>query len=158
MPMAFLNVHNKNSNTRKGGVIDLSNNDKELVELEIVAEIIHKLKTKYGEEKITLKSVHIILKEVLELVEDIRCNGRDKKKHVITIMTTLINDLVGDENERIVLISIIENKILENMIDLIVGASRGKININKGKHKENLVNLIAGLLDSLYKLGKCICH
>ena len=42
------------------------------------------------------------------------------------------------------------------MIDLIVEASRGKININKRKHKEKLVNLISGLLDSLCKLSNCI--
>ena len=172
MPMAFLNNNNNNNsnknNLRRGTnantgtsetdrdiIMDLSNNE-ELETLEIISEIIYKLKSKYGETKITNKSIHLILRETIELVDKIKCNGPQKKKHVITIMKTLISDLVEDENEKNLFISIIENEILENMIDLIIDASRGKININKRRTQKKIINLTTGILDTLFHLISCL--
>ena len=71
-------------------------------------------------------------------------------------MKTLINDLVDDESERLLFISIIENEILENMIDLIIDASRGKININKRRTQKKIINLTTGILDTLFHLISCL--
>jgi hypothetical protein len=146
---------NTSTNTDKDTIIDTSNNE-ELETLEIISEIIYNLKSKYGETRITKKSIHHILKETIELVDKIKCNGPQKKKHVITIMKTLINDLVDDENEKELFISIIENDILENMIDLIIDASRGKININKRRTQKKIINLTTGILDTLFHLISCL--
>ena len=67
-------------------VIDSSLNDLELN----IANIVIKLKEKFEIEKIKSDTIHILIKETLELVEEIKVNGSEKKEIVIAIIKELI--------------------------------------------------------------------
>ena len=59
---------------------------------ERIAQTIHDLKTKWGETKITAGTIHLVLKECMELVEKFNCPGSEKKEHVITIVKEVVKD------------------------------------------------------------------
>ena len=144
--MSSLNLYRTNTRTAKPKENEGDGKDNII---ELVALIIHDLKTKFGEKKITVSTVHLILKESMELVDDLKCDGNDKKKHVIFITKALIMDLVEDENERIVLIMIIDRELVENMVDLIIAASKGRLNINKKKDKKKIIGCVSGSVEVL---------
>jgi len=104
----------------------------------LVANVIFGLKLKFGETKITADTIHIVLKEVIELVEQFSCPGEEKKKHVVTIIKVLVTGLIENTEEKRVIFEIIDNKILENTIDLIISASQGKFNINNKKTQKKV--------------------
>ena len=55
---------------------------------EIVEITIIELKQKFVDTKLKAESIHIVLKEIIELVEHFGCPGSEKKKHVIKISIT----------------------------------------------------------------------
>ena len=61
--------------------------------------IITKLKAKFGEKKITIETVDLIIKECIELVEKLKYSGPGKKEHVVAIVKAVIIDLVEDPDE-----------------------------------------------------------
>ena len=103
---------------------------------EIIANTIHELNQKFGETRITVETIHLVLKEVIELVEHFSCPGSEKKEHVITIVKALVTDLVDNEDDKRIILEMIDKKILENTIDLIIQATKGNININKKTQKK----------------------
>ena len=109
---------------------------------EIIANSIYELKQKFGETKITAETIHLVLKETIELVEDYSCPGSEKKEHVVTIVKALVIDLVEDVEEKRIILEIIEKKILENTIDLIIQATKGKLNINNNATQRKMASCI----------------
>jgi len=107
---------------------------------EIVANTIYELKQKFGETKITVETVHLVLKEIIEIVEHFSCPGSEKKEHVITILKALVTDLVEDAEEKRIILEMIDKKILENTIDLIISATKGEFNINKKKTQKKVAS------------------
>jgi hypothetical protein len=118
--------------------------------------IIDKLKEKFGETKITANLIDTIIKECMELVEKLRYSGPEKKQHVITIVRTLVVDLVKDPDEEKFLLQMIDNKIIENMIDLIVLASKGELNINKKNVGSCIKTTALIIVDTIiFLINKC---
>ena len=116
----------------------MSGDDKQITVL--VANTIYDLKQKFGETRITADTIHIVIKEVIELVEKFVISGSEKKKHVIVIVKSLVEDLVDDENEKRIITEMIDKKILENTIDLIILATKGQLDINNKKTKTTLIS------------------
>jgi hypothetical protein len=84
-------------------------NDEELSPIQILVETtISDLKQRFGETRITANTIHLILKEVIELVEHFSCPGSEKKEHVVTIVKALVNDLVDNENEKRIILEMID--------------------------------------------------
>ena len=108
---------------------------------ERIAQTIHDLKTKWGETKISVSTIHLVLKECMELVENFDCSGAEKKEHAVTIIKEVVKDLVEDEDEERIILALIEKKVLENTIDLIISASKGKFNINNKKTQKKLFSM-----------------
>ena len=108
---------------------------------ERIARTIYDLKTKWGETKISAATIHLVLKECMELVENFDCSGAEKKEHVITIVKELVKDLVENDTEESIILELIEKKVLENTMNLIILASKGKLNINnkKNTNKNNIM-------------------
>lgn len=131
--------------------------EEEIKEQKII--IIHKLKEKFGETKINTETIIIILKECMELVEKFKYSGSDKKEHVISIVKTLILELVDDPIQKKILLDIIEQQILDNMIDLVIMASKGELNLNNIKIKKKvesctkttIIIIIDGIINLLNK-------
>ena len=108
-----------------------------IIESEVTNFIIV-LKERIGLTELTSESIHLILKESMELVDELNISGSEKKDNVKNIVKTLVNDLVKDGNEKRLLLEIIDNNILENTIDLIVKASKNEININNKERQKTL--------------------
>ena len=107
---------------------------------ENIAKVVFDLKTKWGETKISVKTIHLVLKECMELVDNFDCSGAEKKKHVVRIVKEVIKDLVEDEDQERIILEIIDKEILENTIDLIILASKGKLNINNKVTQKKIVS------------------
>ena len=118
----------------------------ELTIKEHTSIIIGKLKQQFGEKKITLDMIDLIIKECIELVEKLKYSGAGKKEYVVAIVKAVIIDLVEDPDEERLLLEIIDKKLLEKIIDLIVSASKGKIDINNKKTQEKILSVVKKLL------------
>jgi len=139
MPMPKFKIVNS-SKASKASKASSSTNSPELTITEKVSLTIHDLKTKFGETKITVSTIHNILKSCIELVDKFNCPGTEKKKYVIFIIKELVNDLVTDENEKKIIIIIIDEQLLENTIDIIIDASKGRLDINNRKNRNKILN------------------
>lgn len=133
-------------------VIDSSLNDLELN----IANIVIKLKEKFEIEKIKSDTIHILIKETLELVEEIKVNGSEKKEIVIAIIKELINDLVEDEKDKELINEMLNKEIISNTIDLIILASKGKLNLNNEESRETIINYFKNIGPLLLEIIKHI--
>ena len=61
---------------------------------ETIANTIYNLKQQFGETRITAATIHLVLKETIELVEKFSCPSAEKREHVVNIVKSLIIDLV----------------------------------------------------------------
>jgi hypothetical protein len=107
---------------------------------EKIAGIISDLKTSWGEKKISASTIHLVLKECMEIVENFNNTGVEKKEYVITIIKKVVKDLVENEEEERIILALIDKKVLENTMDLIILASKGKFNINNKKTQKKFVS------------------
>jgi len=96
---------------------------------EIITNAISQLKTKFGETKITVSTIHLVIKECMEYVDHFQCPGTEKKTHTLTLVRGVVIDLIEDPEEERIILEFID-KILETTIDLIILATRGEFNIN----------------------------
>ena len=136
--------------------MDLIMNDMGSLDTESVANVVNELKTKWGEEKITVGTIHLVLKEGMELVEKLDCPGSQKKEHVITIVKAVVVDLVEDENDEKIILELIDKRILENTMDLIIMASKGQLNINSKETQKKIMSCGKSFLPILISIVKKI--
>lgn len=109
---------------------------------ELIVSLVSRVKDRIGLDKLTSNTIHIVLKETMELVEELNIPGSEKRDNVLRVVKVLVEDLVNDGNEKQLILDIIENNVLENIMDLIIKASKGEININN----KTTQNQIAGCL------------
>jgi len=146
--MASLNL---NRSLRKANKRNTSNTENAVSVNEEVIVITDNLKEKLGDVKISISTIHIIIKECIELLENLNIPGNEKKKHAIIIINALLNDFVENKEQYDVLIKIIDEHLIENTIDLIIDSSKGKININSKKNKTIIVGCITLFINLLKK-------
>ena len=79
---------------------------------------------------INVKSVHLIIRTVMEVVEGTPVKGSEQKDLALKILRQLFIDFTDDDIES-TLINLLDSGTIGNLIDLIVDASKGKINVNK---------------------------
>jgi len=108
--------------------------------VDVLADIALIIKINLGDTKITTNTIQTILLEAMELVEEMTISGSEKRDNVVIIVKSLIDDLVDDEDERELILDMIEHRFLENTIELIIKVSRGKINITDKKTQKKLLN------------------
>ena len=124
--------------------------------VDVLADIALTIKINLGETKITKDTIQTILLEAMELVEEMNIPGSEKRDNVVIIVKSLIDDLVDDEDERELILDMIEHRFLENTIELIIKVSRGKINITDKKTQKKLLNCMSILFRSIIQLmTKC---
>ena len=86
---------------------------------------------------ISLENLAIYIKTIIELVEKSKFENSNKMKFSLLILKELINKLPDTDN-KIALSLMLENKTIENIIELILDASKNKLKLNKKKF--NLFN------------------
>jgi hypothetical protein len=88
-----------------------------------------KLKVKVSAITIRSSTLHLIIKYVMELVEQTPLKGSEQKEMALKLIRALIIDFTDAEDER-VLLQLLDDGTIGNMIDLIVDATRGRLDIN----------------------------
>ena len=88
-----------------------------------------KLKVKVSAITIRSSTLHLIIKYVMELVEQTPLKGSEQKEMALKLIRALIVDFTDADDER-VLLQLLDDGTIGNMIDLIVDATRGRLDIN----------------------------
>lgn len=109
----------KKPKTQENTLINLSNYNEALKEVKYLLD-----KT-----NINLMNLPSILKSVMEVVDNIPLSGADKKIYAIKIVREIIDEKTYGEEEAVLLL-LIDNGTVANMIDLVIDATRGNLNIN----------------------------
>merc|ERR1712039_803121 len=74
-------------------------------------------------------TIHLIIKYVIEELEDTPLEGTEKKEIGLQLMRELIIDLTeGTDEEQ--LLKLLDDGTISNLIDLIIDATKGKLNVN----------------------------
>lgn len=70
-----------------------------------------------------------IIKEAMQIVEKTTIKGTKQREFVIKVLRKLFESLTDNEEEKL-LLQLIDNGTVSNMIDLIVDATKGRLDIN----------------------------
>ena len=110
----------------KNKKIKLNSNIENLHEI-----ILPKLKSKVSNIEIKSNNLHIIIKYVIELVEQTILKGFEKKEIALLLINSLIID-INDENKKNkdILLELYNDNTIENIINLVINSSKGGLNIN----------------------------
>ena len=95
----------------------------------IYEKILIKVKEKMSVMKLRSSTLHLIIKYVMEEIEESPVKGTEQKEMALKILRELVVDLTENEDEK-VLTQLLDDGTISNMIDLIVDATKGKLNIN----------------------------
>lgn len=93
-------------------------------------EIFEKLEEKCKDVGIKRETLAVLLKFIIEAVEETPLKGADQKEYAIRLLTALVQKQ-AEEPEKSAILDAIETKTIEGMIDLIISASKGELNINQ---------------------------
>ena len=88
-----------------------------------------KLKQKLSVVTIRLSTVHLIIKHIMETVEETPLKGEEQRNMALKLMRATIIDFTDGADEE-VLLQLLDDGTIGNFIDLIVDATHGKLNIN----------------------------
>lgn len=93
-------------------------------------EMYKKMDEKIGDMDISTDNIITVLKFAMECVEVTQLKGESKKVFAIKLVRQVIEEAPIIQEKKILLLEMIDQKILHNMIDLVVDAKSGKIDIN----------------------------
>ena len=103
--------------------------------------VLNTLKEKISAVEIRSSTIHLIIKYVMEEIEDTPLKGSEQKEMALKLIKELIIDLTENEDEK-ALLQLLNDGTISNLIDLIVDASKGRLNIN------NVTQVTAGCLNT----------
>lgn len=89
-----------------------------------------KFALKIGSMTIESSTIMLVLQYAMEVVELTDLKGEAKKEMAIKLVRQAVQDAPLDDDMETVLLGMINQGILDYMINLIISASRGEININ----------------------------
>lgn len=79
---------------------------------------------------INVKSIHLIIRAVMEVIEGTPIKGSEQKDLALKILRQLFIDFTEDDTEKM-LLALLDTDAIGNLIDLVVDASKNKIKVNK---------------------------
>jgi len=80
--------------------------------------------------EITPQTITTVIQIAMEIVEASNLKGEAQKKLVTKIVKKVVEDApISDEKEKLIL-DMIEFGVVGNVVDLVVSASKGEVNIN----------------------------
>jgi len=80
--------------------------------------------------EVSSKTITQIIKIAMEIVEATKLKGKDQKALVEKIVRKIVNDSPIDETKKGVIIAMLDEGIVGDVIDLVVSATRGELDIN----------------------------
>lgn len=92
-------------------------------------KLLSNLKEKISVIEIRTSTIHLLIKYVMEQIEETQIKGLEQKEVGLKLIRQLIIDLTENEDEK-VLLQLLDDGTVGNLIDLISDATKGKLNIN----------------------------
>jgi len=118
------------------------------LENEIENEIKTEIEKKMIESNITViktSNVHILLVDIMLLVEKSKLKGEDQKISTLKILKeTIISK--SDEKNKNTLLELINDNTMGNIIDVIVSGTKNELKINKNKYLISKISKISNIL------------
>jgi len=106
------------------------NKEEQIVkETSIFRNVTEILKKKLANVSIRPNTIHLVIKYIMELVEETPIKGVEQKEFALKVMRELFQDLTEGEDE-LVLLKLLDDGSISNIIDLVVDATNGKLNVN----------------------------
>ena len=104
-------------------------------------KLLANLKEKVSVIEIRTSTIHLLIKYVMEQVEETPVKGLEQKELGLKLIRHLIIDLTENEDEKVML-QLLDDGTVGNLIDLISDATKGKLNIN------TIVDVSTGCINS----------
>lgn len=92
-------------------------------------KIVSEIKGKIQSIGISKNTLHTFIQIVIETVEKTQLSGKEKKQLSMKIMNHLV-ELIPHNDDKEFILELIHNGTISNMIDLVILASRGQVNLN----------------------------
>lgn len=119
-----------NDTTEKNNTKDALHKYTESVLIETKDELLCKLKEKIHNIGVKKNTLSVIIKFVMESVEETPIKGVKQKEYALKLLKSLIDEYAyGDDKEFLVIA--IESGSIADTIDLIASAAKGELNVNK---------------------------
>jgi hypothetical protein len=80
---------------------------------------------------VNLKTLHIIIKYVMEAVEQSPIKGKSQKTFALRLIKELIDNMPDSDSDKKTLLNLYETDSISNTIELVVRASKGELGINQ---------------------------
>ena len=104
--------------------MDIINNTK------LISDIITSIRDKYPLESITINKIASIVTSIMELIEVSDVKGVQQKILVIHIFRQIVLLMPEDDIKRLDILNFIENDGVDNLIEIIISASKGELKLN----------------------------
>ena len=99
----------------------------------LLTACLDKIKLKIGDTEINPKNIMYVVKIAMEVVELTEVKGKDQKILVNKLIAKLVMDApIKDAKEKL-LLDILDEGIVDEVIELVVSASKGELNLNAVK-------------------------
>eukprot|EP00966_Prymnesium_polylepis_P334929 7390279-Prymnesium_polylepis.2 len=107
---------------------------------------------------ITPDTIITVLQYAMEAVEITTLTGDEKKTAVMEIVKKAVIDAPMDTDVENILLEMIEDGIVSHIIDIIVSASRGELNLKRVASASQVVctNIVPHLGTCIFHLGRCM--
>lgn len=126
----------ENSLRNVNEVIVEINGNSDIINRTLYNNCLNRIKNKLSILDTHLNNIHLLIKYVMETIEETELKGIDQKKLALAIIQDIISE-IKNEDEKKRLQELLHNNTISNIIELIVDATKGKINVNN-------ISLIAG--------------
>ena len=80
--------------------------------------------------EVSSKTITQIVKIAMEIVEATKLKGKEQKALVERIVRKIVTDAPLEESKKSIVISMLDEGIVGDVIDLVISATKGELNIN----------------------------
>ena len=88
------------------------------------------LKTKLVGVEVSVENFMVIVRFAMEVVEVTQLKGSVQKELAVSLVRTVVVEAPISDNKEKLLLDMIDQGVLGNTVDLVVDASRGKLDVN----------------------------
>ena len=88
------------------------------------------LKTKLVGVEVSVENFMVIVRFSMEVVEVTQLKGSVQKELAVSLVRTVVVEAPISDNKEKLLLDMIDQGVLGNTVDLVVDASRGKLDVN----------------------------
>jgi hypothetical protein len=88
------------------------------------------LKSKLGGIEVSVENFMVIVRFAMEVVEVTQLKGSAQKELAVRLVRTVVVEAPISDNKEKLLLDMIDQGVLGNTVDLVVDASRGKLDVN----------------------------